>query len=104
LRRTQETAGARALASAVIAEAWSMATRELRPLSPGRHSKFVRRKHRLEYAAQTEARRWFRCDDTAPFTFLFLCRHLNLDHGRIRRALATEIDRRTASPFARNET
>jgi hypothetical protein len=93
LRRAQETAGARALAYAVIGEAWSMATRVLRPLSPGPHSKFVRRKHRIERAAQQEAIAWFSRDGIAPFSFLFLCRHLDLDPGSIRRALAAEIDR-----------
>jgi hypothetical protein len=98
LHHTQEMAGARALAAAVIAEAWSMATRELRPLSPGRHSKFIRRKHRLERAAQQEAVRWFSCDDTAPFTFLHLCQHL--DPGQMRRALVVAIGRRTRSTLA----
>jgi hypothetical protein len=94
LHRAPETTGAKALASAVIVEAWSMATRVLRPLTPGKHSKFIRRKHRKEQAAQQEAIRWFGCDSTAPFTFLYLCRHLDLDPGQIRRALSAALARR----------
>jgi hypothetical protein len=101
LHRVPEMTGARALASAMVAEAWLTATHVIRPLAPGRHSKFIRRHHRLECAAQQEARRWFHCNNVEPFTFLYLCHHLALDPGQIRRALAAALDRRPASPLAR---
>jgi hypothetical protein len=99
MRHAPEMVGARALAYAVVAEAWSMATRELRPLSPGKHSKFIRRKHRTERMAQHEARRWFNCNTVEPFTFLYLCHHLDLNPGQIRRALGVALERRDQSPL-----
>jgi hypothetical protein len=98
LHTASELVGARALAAALVAEAWLTATHVIRPLAPGRHSKFIRRHHRQECTAQREAIAWFYRDGTAPFSFLFVCHHLGLSPGRVREALAVALEQRGPSP------
>jgi hypothetical protein len=104
LHRAPEITGAKALCVAMISEAWCSAVHIIQPLPQGRHSKYVRQHHRRERAVQREAVRWFGSDDVFAFSFCHLCGALGLDPGQIRRALAAEIGRRTAPPFARTGT
>jgi hypothetical protein len=92
--------GARALCFALMSEAWLSATQRIPPLPPGHHRKAVRQQYRRLRAQQVEARRWFGSDDTPPFSFRYLCSALNLDVGKVRRALAAALDRRTPSLVA----
>jgi hypothetical protein len=98
LHRVPETTGAKALASAVIAEAWGSALLTIRPLPSGKHSKTARQQYRRALSARREALEWFGRDSVAPFSFLFVCHHLGLSPGRIREALTDTLNGRDHAP------
>jgi hypothetical protein len=62
--------GARALAVAILTEAWLTAIRKVVPLRVGHaRGRSARREHRLRHLHQMEAREWFFAESVAPFFF-----------------------------------
>jgi hypothetical protein len=98
LHTTPAQIGPRALLTALLEEAWRSAVSAIPPLPPGRHSKYIRQQYRRTLSTRREALEWFGRDSIAPFSFLFACAHLQLDAGRLRRALSVALARRDRAP------